>query len=55
MAMEKRIPRIPKPTAIPTAVELTLLPGDTEVTRPQPQVNRLSKNAILNILKLLKS
>lgn len=34
MAMEKRIPRIPKPTAIATPFELTLLPGDTEATRP---------------------
>lgn len=40
--MAKRIPRIPKPTAIPTAVELTLLPGDAEATRPR--VNQLSKS-----------
>lgn len=39
IAMEKRIPRIPKPTAIPTAVELTLLPGNTEATRPQPHAD----------------
>lgn len=42
MAMVKRIARIPKPTAIPTAVEFTLLPANINTVKQLDYSRRLT-------------